>query len=89
MLKPIITLFLFVGMFLIVSGVYEQKFQRLNKLVKTEYKFIPRSMYEDSLTTPDLIATYSSHFDVDDPWYNRTGQDPSELDLFYRKLKKN
>ena len=80
----IISLLLFIGMFLIVAGVYEQKYQKLDKLVRTEYKFIPRSMYEDALATPDLTALYSSHFDVSDPWFNRTAEDTVGRTWYYR-----
>jgi hypothetical protein len=78
-MKPVMVFLLFMGMFMIVSGVYEQKFQKMDKLVKTEYKFVPRSMYEDALATPDLTALYSANFDLDDPWYNRTAQDTTGL----------
>jgi hypothetical protein len=84
-MKPVITLMLFIGMFMIVAGVYEQKYQKLDKLVRTEYKFIPRSMYEDALATPDLVATYSSHFDVSDPWFNRTAEDTDGRTWYYRQ----
>jgi hypothetical protein len=83
-MKPIITLLLFMGMFLIVSGVYQQKFENMEKLVRTEYKFIPRSLYEDAMTTPDLVALYGSHFDVSDPWYNRTSMDTTGKPWYYR-----
>lgn len=84
-MKPVITLLLFIGMFMIVAGVYQQKFERLDRLVRTEYKFVPRSMYEDAMATPDLVAMYSSHFDVSDPWYNRTSMDATGKPWYYRK----
>ena len=86
-MKPVITLLLFIGMFMIVAGIYQQKYERLDRLVRTEYKFIPRSMYEDAMATPDLVAMYSSHFDVSDPWRNRTSMDPAGRPWYYRQAQ--
>jgi hypothetical protein len=85
-MKGLITFTFFIGMFFIVSGIYEQKYQRLSKLVRTEYKFVPRSMYEDALATPDLTALYSANFDLDDPWYNRTAQDTTGLTWYDKNV---
>jgi hypothetical protein len=83
-MKPVITLLLFIGMFMVVAGIYQQKYEKLDRLVRTEYKFIPRSMYEDAMQTPDLTALYSSHFDVQDPWANRASMDTAGNAWYYR-----
>jgi hypothetical protein len=85
-MMPFLIFMLFLGMFMIVSGIYEQKFKRMEKLVRTEYRFIPRSMYEDAMATPDLTALYNSTFDLDDPWYNRTAQDTVGLTWYDKNV---
>lgn len=66
-----IVLLLFIGMFLVVTGVYEEKYLRLLKMARTEYKFIPRNLYEESIASADLRSFYSNSFFGEDPWYDR------------------
>jgi hypothetical protein len=70
-MKSFIILLLFIGMFMIVQGVYEQKYQNMQKLVRTEYRFIPRTLYDEVLTKNDLNALYKNYFDSPDPWHER------------------
>ena len=44
---------LFVSMFLIVRGIYEEKYQALRKNVKVEYRFVPRTFYEEQLSNTE------------------------------------
>jgi hypothetical protein len=83
-MKTLLTFVLFLGMFLVVTGVYQQKFENMEKLIRTEYRFIPRSLLEDAMMTPDLVALYGSHFDVMDPWSNRTSMEPGGKPWYYR-----
>lgn len=55
-MKSLIIFILFVGMFMIVSGVYEQRLTQAQKEKKIEYRFIPRSMYEEQLANNTLFA---------------------------------
>ena len=55
-MKSLITFILFVGMFMIVSGVYEHRLKQAEKEKKVEYRFIPRSMYEEQLANNTLFA---------------------------------
>ena len=64
-------LLLFVGMFLILSGIYEQKLTNVKKLVRTEYKFVPRTLYDEVLSNNDVQSTFKNHFNSPDPWYSR------------------
>lgn len=72
MLKSYIILLLFVGMFLIITGIYEQKLKNVKKLVRTEYKFVPRTLYDEVLSNNDVQSTYKNYFDSPDPWYDRS-----------------
>jgi hypothetical protein len=59
-------------MFLILSGVYEQKLANVKKLVRTEYKFVPRTLYDEVLSNNDVQGLFKNHFNSPDPWYSRT-----------------
>lgn len=71
-MKAAIVLLLFIGMFMVISGIYEEKYNRLRQMIRTEYKFIPRTLYEDSIASADLRQFYSANFFSDDPWHDRT-----------------
>jgi hypothetical protein len=49
-MKTIIFMFLFIGMFMIVHGIYQEKYEKLKKDVRVKYKFIPRTYYDEMLT---------------------------------------
>lgn len=71
MLKSYFIFLLFLGTFLIMHGIYEQKIKNMKKLVRTEYKFVPRTLYDEVLATTDVQAIYKNFFDSPDPWYDR------------------
>lgn len=48
-----IVFMLFVGMFLVVSGVYEQRLKEAREERRVEYRFIPRTLYEEQLAGGD------------------------------------
>jgi hypothetical protein len=61
-------LLVFLGLFLVVSGIYEEKLQHLQNSVKTEYKFVPRTQYQESIVSADLKSLYRPTFIAEDPW---------------------
>ena len=62
-MRTIIFLFMFVGMFMIVHGIYEEKYDKLKQKVQVKYKFIPRTYYDDFLMNNDISKTTSVMFD--------------------------
>lgn len=44
-------------MFLVISGIYEQKLKLAQKEKKIEYRFIPRSLYEEQLASNTTFAS--------------------------------
>tara|TARA_B110000261_G_C13065025_1_gene349778 strand:+ start:90 stop:296 length:207 start_codon:yes stop_codon:yes gene_type:complete len=46
---------MFVGMFMIVHGIYEEKFDKLKKQVQIKYKFIPRTYYDEFLMSSNKM----------------------------------
>lgn len=49
-MKTLILLFLFIGMFMIVHGIYQEKYEKLKKDVRVKYRFIPRTYYDEMVT---------------------------------------
>ena len=52
---------LFAGILLVVHGVYEQMYQELKEQRKIQYRFIPRSLYDEQMTT-SVSALYKGMF---------------------------
>ena len=62
----ILFIFLFIGIVMIIDGIYNDEINKLKKEVKIEYKFIPRSAYEDSMIDSNRKQqVYSSIFDAE------------------------
>ena len=58
-MKTVIFLFLFIGMFMIVHGIYEEKIEKLKKDVRVKYKFIPRTYYDEFLMNDKNVSQAS------------------------------
>lgn len=73
-LRSWLMLVLFIGMFLIVHGIYEEKLQAAKRDVKVEYRFIPRTLYEEQLAADGagtLSNTFKTMFAGEDPMLDR------------------
>jgi hypothetical protein len=66
----IIFLFCF-GVIMIIHSLYEQKFQSLKKNVRVEYRFIPRTYYEEQLSSTPVSSMFKNMFDKESPWFDR------------------
>lgn len=84
-MKTLVILVLFVGMFLIIQGVYDEKLKVAQDKKQIVYKFIPRTYYEEQLQENELESKMSKMFSQVSPWYDRA-QGP---DLLPDKSKKN
>lgn len=80
-MKPMITLMFFIGMFLVIAGIYEQRVQTIQKLVRTQYKFVPRTLYDEAYggNPTDLMAMFKSDFATVDPWIKNTSGDTGHI----------
>lgn len=67
----LIIFLIFIGSFLILQGVYEEKIKTIEQNKKIEYKFIPRTYYEEQLAESQLSSQLESMFNYDSPWSNR------------------
>jgi hypothetical protein len=62
-MKLLATLFLFIGIILVIYGVYENKIQKLKEKVKIEYRFIPRSYYDEQIFTNNFESKFQNIFE--------------------------
>lgn len=64
---------LFVGMLLVVHGVYEEKLAAAQRNVRVEYRFVPRTFYEEQLMNAEgtLSDKFKSMFEGTDPLTDR------------------
>lgn len=72
-MKVLIVFMLFVGLFLVISGVYEQRLQEAKDERRIEYRFIPRTLYEEQLQGSDGASTLFAErvlpmFATEQPW---------------------
>ena len=63
-MKSFVVFALFVGIFLITSGIYEQRLEEARKDKKVEYRFIPRTYYDEQLGDKmDLASMFNNMFE--------------------------
>jgi hypothetical protein len=70
-MKSIIFFLLFAGMVLVIHGIYQQKYNELEKNLRVEYRFIPRTYYDEQLTDSTVSAQFKNMFSKESPWYDR------------------
>tara|TARA_B100000925_G_scaffold289359_1_gene272087 strand:+ start:1142 stop:1543 length:402 start_codon:yes stop_codon:yes gene_type:complete len=59
----------FFGIILVVHGIYEEKFQKIKNNVKIQYRFVPRSYYDEQVFSSQFSSKFSNIFDEDqDEW---------------------
>ena len=68
-MKLLIILMFFFGIILVVHGIYEEKFQKIKDNVKIQYRFVPRSYYDEQIFSSQFSSKFSNIFDEDqDEW---------------------
>jgi hypothetical protein len=65
----IILFLFFLGIFIIIHNIYDQKYEALKKNVRVEYRFIPRTYYEEQISNSNISALYKNMFDKESPWF--------------------
>lgn len=71
-MKAIMFFFFVAGMILFIHGIYQQKFAALEENVRVEYRFIPRTYYEEQLSNTSVASNFKNMFNKESPWYERT-----------------
>jgi hypothetical protein len=70
-MKTIILLFLFIGLLFVIHGIYEQKMTFIRDNTRVEYRFIPRTYYEEQLNkNPTVLSNFKNMFQ-NDLWIDR------------------
>ena len=68
-MRQLILLLLFAGMAIVIHSVYEEKFQRVQQQVKIEYRFLPRTLYEEQMQQTNVLGDFKKMFSADKlPW---------------------
>jgi hypothetical protein len=71
-MRALIMLTLFVGMAMVIHSIYEEKLERAQRNVRVEYRFLPRTVYEEQLAqSTDLLGDggkMSDMFSRATPW---------------------
>lgn len=71
-MKAVMFFFFVVGMILFIHGIYQQKFDALKDNVRIEYRFIPRTYYEEQLANASVASNFKNMFNRSSPWFERT-----------------
>jgi hypothetical protein len=71
--KSIILFMFFAAIILIIIGVYEQKLTVAEQNRKIEYRFVPRTYYEEQIGQKgDVTDKMANIFNKESPWFDRT-----------------
>jgi hypothetical protein len=70
-MKSVIFFLMVVGMFMVMHGIYEQKYKALQSNRRVEYKFLPRTYYEEQIGDTDVAGKFKTMFSKESPWFER------------------
>lgn len=70
-MQAIAFLILFAGIFLVVDGVYQERLRSAGETTRVEYRFIPRTFYEEQLSDDTVTAKMKGMFEGESPWQGR------------------
>lgn len=69
-MQALLLLILFAGAFLVLHGVYEDKLRRERITKKVEYRFIPRTYYEEQMDANAVSGATRDMFNRPAPIYD-------------------
>lgn len=68
-MQSLVVMLLFIGMFMVVHGIYDEKLRSMKDNVRVEYRFVPRTFYEEQLSqNPTVAAHFKGMFQDPSPW---------------------
>lgn len=70
-MKTLVIFVLFIGMFLIIQGIYDEKLKAAEENKKVMYKFVPRTYYEEQIDESNVTSKVSTMFNKESPWFDR------------------
>lgn len=68
----LVAILLFTGLVMVIHSVYEEKYKRLKREVRVEYRFIPRTLYEEQMAQTDVSGIFKTMFNDAAPWYGES-----------------
>jgi len=78
-MKQVVLFIFFVGIIMIMHGIYQQKIKVAQDNVKIEYRFIPRTYYDEQLSSASTVTSnFKNMFNKESPWMERTVTLPPE-----------
>lgn len=86
-MQSVVVVLLFIGLILVMQGVFEERVAAATRDVKVEYRFVPRTYYEEQLAGNDLSPSIKTLFTSGsaDPWFDKSiGRDIGDASS-YRK----
>lgn len=72
----VIILLFFIGSFIVIHSIYEEKLKKERENVKIEYRFLPRTVYEEQMAQSNVLGHFKSMFNKSSPWYNAPSKPP-------------
>lgn len=70
-MKLFILLILFSGILIVVQGINNDIIKKTKEKVKVEYRFVPRSYFDDMLLNKQFSLVGENIFSQDDEWQDR------------------
>lgn len=67
-MQTFVVLLLFVGALVVLNGLYEERIRVMRDTVRVEYRFIPRTLYEEQLAEADVSGKFKNMFEKESPW---------------------
>ncbi len=67
-MRQIILLLLFAGLAIVIHSIYEEKLQHVQRQVKVEYRFLPRTLYEEQMEQTNVLSNFKKMFSHSSPW---------------------
>jgi hypothetical protein len=66
-------LLIFIAAICIIIGIYEQKLEIAEQNKEIEYRFVPRTYYEEQMGNGGNVSDkFATMFDTESPWFDRT-----------------
>jgi hypothetical protein len=67
-MKSILLFVFLIGIFMVLFG-YSKNFQKCPE-PQIEYRYIPRSFYEEQMSPPEIFKSFNGMFNDKDTWFS-------------------
>lgn len=70
-MQSLVVLLLFVGIVMVMHGMYEERLAVAERTAKVEYRFVPRTLYEEQMESTSVSGKFKNMFQQESPWFDR------------------